>query len=386
MKIQKFNEIIEDCSLSEDIASSMPTKLLPRDEVYKAIDEIIRPGQKFKVGYFTDATNRYVAADYREGSRRQVALGNPIVKIFKATQADGIIGFDYENLKDVKELRASGVERKGSNYEIQQELGKKIQKNISTGNSVIPFQPQPAGLSSKFYISIDGSDLKEATKDDIRPYCTPSSLNSRGSGEWDPTRIMKFNVNNVYWIKSKDFEIGRPLWKQNYKNESLIRGKNKMTLEEFKKNRKTRLASLHEALTNMPDVVDDGKVHGEVDAVVATAIADSNKRDKLVKDSFKDKNKEVRQFVKDQDKATGADKEEKSEDRLMLDESLFEGFDDDYSSAKEELLSFLDKIGFDSEDIANVFEDFLDRVPDDIIIDYLSDLEDQYYYDPEENN
>lgn len=95
-----------------------------------------------------------------------------------------------------------------------------------------------------------------------------------------------------------------------------------MNLEEFRKKRKARLENLQEALSNMPELVDD-KVHGEVGAVEMDAIKSSKERDEKVKDSFKDKNKEVKEFVKKQDKDRKVDKEEESEKRLMLDESLF---------------------------------------------------------------
>lgn len=101
-----------------------------------------------------------------------------------------------------------------------------------------------------------------------------------------------------------------------------------MNLEEFRKKRKARLENLQEALSNMPELVDD-KAHGEVGAVEMDAIKSSKERDEKVKDSFKDKNKEVKEFVKKQDKDRKVDKEEESENRLMLDESLFlEDYDD----------------------------------------------------------
>lgn len=104
-----------------------------------------------------------------------------------------------------------------------------------------------------------------------------------------------------------------------------------MNLEEFRKKRKARLENLQEALSNMPELVDD-KVHGEVGAVEMDAIKSSKERDEKVKDSFKDKNKEVKEFVKKQDKDRKVDKEEESEKRLMLDESLF---DKDYDDEDE---------------------------------------------------
>ena len=103
-----------------------------------------------------------------------------------------------------------------------------------------------------------------------------------------------------------------------------------MTIEEFKKNRTKRLEKLHEALVNMPDAVDD-KVHGEVDAPTLDIIETSKEREQKIKDAFKEKNKEAREFIKAQDKAVGAAEEDKAEKRLTLDEALFESDgDDDY--------------------------------------------------------
>lgn len=95
-----------------------------------------------------------------------------------------------------------------------------------------------------------------------------------------------------------------------------------MNIEEFKKNRKNRMEKLYEALTNMPDAIDD-KVQGVVDATTLNAIETSKLKDEQRKESFKEKNKETREFIKDMDKATDAAEENKAENRLMLDESLF---------------------------------------------------------------
>ena len=96
-----------------------------------------------------------------------------------------------------------------------------------------------------------------------------------------------------------------------------------MAVEDYKKNRKARLQRLSEALDNLPELT-DGKAHIEVDAVTGGAKAESEDRKKQVKDSFKDKNKETRDFIKKQDKDREVEKEDKSENRLMLDESLFD--------------------------------------------------------------
>ena len=145
-----------------------------------------------------------------------------------------------------------------------------------------------------------------------------------------------------------------------------------MTVEEFKKNRQERLMKLHEALTNMPEI-DSDKVHGEIGAVEFDAIKSSDERDEKVKEAMKEKNEETREFIKDMDKATDADKEEKAEDRLVLDESLFAESVFGASPVIDELMAFLDERGLSCEEI---FADFLTIVPEQTIVDYLDDLQD----------
>lgn len=147
--------------------------------------------------------------------------------------------------------------------------------------------------------------------DDFRSQWGLSNVNFNGEGK----HIVEYTIVNIQKFLQKWLQ------EQMSKNESLKRG-NKMTVEEYKKNRKARLQRLSEALDNLPELT-DGKAHIQVDAVTGGAKAEAEDRKKQVKDSFKDKNKETREFIKKQDKDREVDKEEKSENRLMLDESLF---------------------------------------------------------------
>jgi len=104
-----------------------------------------------------------------------------------------------------------------------------------------------------------------------------------------------------------------------------------MNLEQFREERKARLANLKEALSNLPELSDD-KAHIEVDVTTGDAINSSEEREEKVKEAFKEKNKETKEFVKKQDEEREVDKEEKSENRLMLDESLFK---EDYSDGNK---------------------------------------------------
>lgn len=98
-----------------------------------------------------------------------------------------------------------------------------------------------------------------------------------------------------------------------------------MTIDERRKQRQERMKHLYEAINNLPEV-DGKKAHGEIDMRILSDIDETEERSKKVKDSFKEKNKEVREFIKAQDKATGASKEDASENRLFLDEDLFKPY------------------------------------------------------------
>ena len=100
-----------------------------------------------------------------------------------------------------------------------------------------------------------------------------------------------------------------------------------MTVEERRKQRQERMKNLYEAISNLPRVAEtNDKLQGQMDVVTYDVIRNSEERDNKVKEAFKERNKEVREFIKAQDKATGASKEDASENRLFLDEDLFKPY------------------------------------------------------------
>ena len=150
-----------------------------------------------------------------------------------------------------------------------------------------------------------------------------------------------------------------------------------MTLEEFRKSRQERLQNLKEGIMDSMPYPDGKTAHIEVDAVLGQAMIDSKERENKVKEAFKDKDKEVEEFLNEQDKATGAKKEDKSINRYMtklhLDESLFEAVNPDRDPRKEKnVLYELDQESLD-EDLNNVdviyakdgdIESALEQIPD----------------------
>lgn len=152
-----------------------------------------------------------------------------------------------------------------------------------------------------------------------------------------------------------------------------------MTLEEYKIYRREKMKKLQEKLSNMPEAPDD-KVHGEVDAVELDAIISSDKADENKKEALKEKNKLVKEFIKDQDKGRDIPEEEKSENRLILDESLFEGYD--VREFSDLLIEYMDNGTLDPYDIAC---DLIFYCSEDDIKDFM--IRNGYYdEDIEEDN
>lgn len=192
-----------------------------------------------------------------------------------------------------------------------------------------------------FWFYIGGNTILSAypiavKKFNETPYCASyeSSSVRKFLGEWVQQRLSKEeSLNEDIEEQDEMVTTGRrmsdgPL--PTSQNESL-KGKTKMNLKEFREKRRARLKKLNESIINLgkPEALDnlpeltDGKAHIEVDAVLADAINTSLEREKQTKDALKDKNKEAKEFIKEQDQDVEAEKEDKAENHLMLDESLF---------------------------------------------------------------
>ena len=119
--------------LGESVESTIPAQPLPHDELYSAIDEV-KPGTYVNVGYLKEVTKTHVQAKFTGGRGSE---GNPMVRLFKATEIYGRIGIDHEAIQAIKDKRAAGIERVGNIYEIESELGNKIFKVPGTGNELL---------------------------------------------------------------------------------------------------------------------------------------------------------------------------------------------------------------------------------------------------------
>lgn len=192
-----LNDTAVNESLNENVESTIPVQPLPHDELFAAIDAA-KPGSYVNVGYFKEVTKTHVQAKFTGGRGSE---GNPMVRLFKATEVYGRCGIDHEEIQAIKDKRAAGIERKGNLYEIESELGNKIFRVPGTGNELLQLYPRSkSDLKSRYFISLDDEDLRVATKEEVELYCKPSSIASRG--EFDPSSPMRFNLNNIYWFKN----------------------------------------------------------------------------------------------------------------------------------------------------------------------------------------
>lgn len=171
------------------------------------------------------------------------------------------------------------------------------------------------------------------------------------SEKYPNNTVLKFNINDQDVIELKEYLDNENLIYGLYGKYLFIVAKNdddksdkkekvSNLVNESKMRRKIKMRKMLESLENLP-ILNDTKATPVVDPVLADAINSSNERAEKVKDAFKDKNKEAKDFVENQDKATAAEKDYKSSDRLHLDESLFVEEIDSDDSLYDEIADFL---------------------------------------------
>lgn len=186
-----------DEELNENVESTIPAQPLPHDELFAAIDAV-KPGSYVNVGYLNDVTKTYLQAKFTGGRGSE---GNPLVRLFKATEIYGRCGIDHEEIQAIKDKRAAGIERHGNLYEIESELGNKIFRVPGTGNELLQIYPRSkSDVKVRYFISLDDEDLRPATREEIELYCKPSAIASKG--EFDPASPMRLNLSKIYWFKN----------------------------------------------------------------------------------------------------------------------------------------------------------------------------------------
>lgn len=196
-------------SLDEDLASTLPVHALPENEVIDYINNIpvakgiekaedgtviakARPTCFFKLGYFKQVE---VASKFRGG--RGSKPEDPNVKVFKAIEYSKLYtGADYENLKAVKQFRKeTGTERSGEKtgfgYQGEGATVNKIGVYPNGDKALQSYLANNCKTKTKYYISINDGDVKEATREEVAQYLTPANANKLLNPEARPKTVEK---------------------------------------------------------------------------------------------------------------------------------------------------------------------------------------------------
>lgn len=208
--IEDVEESIEDEILDEDFDSSLPVQPLPHDVVYDFIENVpvatsTRPPVFFPVGYMKEFSKE-IPAKFRGGRGSE---GNPYVRILKCSEMTVYTGADYENLQATKDMRKeTGKERTGErtgfNFNADNAVANKIGLSARGEEQLQCYIKRGTQPKAKYWISLDGEDLREATKQEVAEYLTPAHantiLNGRGDSEESGAKIIRLKLSNIYRI------------------------------------------------------------------------------------------------------------------------------------------------------------------------------------------
>lgn len=197
-----------DNDITEDFESSKPIQVLPRQAVYDFI-AAVKPGEFFHVGYAKELGPE-ILSKFKGGRgsvNRETGEIAPRVRILKCTEFYGSTGTDYENKGATQTMRAeTGKERHGNLY--QYDMGDMPNKIGVTASGAELLQLFPRATSKpkvKYFISINDGDLREASREELVQYLTPTHgrllMNGREEAA-EPTGadVVRLNLTKIYWI------------------------------------------------------------------------------------------------------------------------------------------------------------------------------------------
>lgn len=194
-----------DLVLEEDLTSS-PITPLNHDDVYNFIANV-KKGEFFKIGYVKELKDEIA-------KRKLKDLGVSNVLIYKLSEMYGATGVDYENKQATIDMRAAtGKERQGNLYHLDVLIDNKIFKTTS-GTELLRFYPRSNSRPKvKYFISVDGSQLVETTKEEIAQYLKDSALTTREVVSDQPSAPQTNNLklSNIYYLESRGTVLGRSI-------------------------------------------------------------------------------------------------------------------------------------------------------------------------------
>jgi len=217
IRIQKLQEALKNrrLKLKESVESSIPVHAIPQNELVDYINNIpvakgiekaedgtiiakARPTCFFKLGYFKEVQ---VAAKYRGG--RGSTPEDPKVRVFKAVEYSKLYtGADYENLASVKQFRKeTGTERSGEktgfSYQGEGNTVNKIGSYANGDKALQAYLANNCKTRTKYFISLNDEDLKEASREEVAKYLTPGDANKLLNPEARPkTKETSVNVES----------------------------------------------------------------------------------------------------------------------------------------------------------------------------------------------
>ena len=177
----------EDVELTEDVASSMPVKILPAAQIKDFLKNIPpvnaddkRPPRFFKLGYIKELSSE-IASKYKGG---RGSAGEPKVRIFKCIEYSSLYtGFSWYNTNDTKAAdkvlgtaRHTG-EKTGFQHSADVEFKNKIGVYPDGSEAVQAYITEGSKKKVRYYISLDDADLQQADKNTIAQYLTPAAAN-----------------------------------------------------------------------------------------------------------------------------------------------------------------------------------------------------------------
>lgn len=200
-KLKPISALRSKFKIEEDVESSMPAAPLNYDELYQAIVDT-KNGTYVNVGYLKEIAP---AAKYKAGGRGHQE-GDPVVRIFKATEVYGRVGVDRQNIQAYKDRvaaeREAGIERRAASYQVESEYENKI-FIMPTGNKCLQIFPRSlSDLKSRWFISIDGGDLVPTSKAEVAQYCTASAIGSSNADKpFSADTPLRLNLAKIYYYK-----------------------------------------------------------------------------------------------------------------------------------------------------------------------------------------
>ena len=186
-------------SLNEDITSSMPVELLDPNQVIDFANTV-GAGKFFKVGYLKEVA---IKSQYRGG--RKALVGDPIVRVFKATEYYVCTGTSSTSYRQTKDYLDNGNTLETPRWMSEWITPKRVALT-KAGNTAISITPRLESnnhfkVNFKYFISLNDEDLRECTYEEAAQYVAKTvDLDINDYCPDGPRQKYPLLVQNVYYL------------------------------------------------------------------------------------------------------------------------------------------------------------------------------------------